>query len=535
MKRTLITCLAALALLIGTAVSWAEDKPAAAPVAPTPAAPAAAAPGAAAEMSATNQKIRSGREWFGYTYGAFGDSADDKKLKEDQKVMGWKKADEKETGVSNSMVGADNAWMLICSALVLLMTAPGLALFYGGLVRRKNVLGTMMQSLALVGIVTVIWTVVGFSLAFGDGNAYIGSFTQYLFLKDVVWSDAMFSASQRYPISGDYAPTFAFGSFAMFQLMFAIITPALICGAYAERMKFSGMVLFSTLWLLAVYCPMAHMVWGKGGLFNWGFGAVDWAAFDFAGGTVVHISSGVAALVAAIILGKRHRYPTEPMPPHSLVASFIGACLLWVGWFGFNAGSALGAGGLATLAFVNTQIAAAAAALTWPLAEWVLRGKPTVLGAISGAVAGLVAITPACGFTTPGYALVIGLIAGVLCMVSSSYLKRALGYDDALDAFGVHGVGGTWGALATGIFLVPDANPCIPALNPDLYVKIAEHGGMVLNQIKAVVITIIFSGVASTVILLLVKYTVGIRVDAEQESEGLDISQHGEEGYHGLA
>ncbi|MBA3685528.1 MAG: ammonium transporter [Planctomycetes bacterium] len=430
----------------------------------------------------------------------------------------------------------DNAWLIVASALVLLMTAPGLALFYGGLVRRKNVLGTLMHSFVHMGVVSVIWCTFGFAVAFGGANAFWGGLSDFVMLKDVAWSAGWLESGSRFPISYDYAPTINFGIFCMFQLMFAIITPALICGAYAERIKFSGMLLFNTLWLVLIYLPLAHMVWGKAGLFNWGFGAVEWAAFDFAGGTVVHISSGVAALMCAIFLGKRKGFPNKPMPPHSLVLSFIGAAMLWVGWFGFNAGSALGANGLAVLAFVNTHIAAAAAAITWPLAEWLIRGKPTMLGAISGAVAGLVAITPACGFVQPGSALIIGAIAGALCFASTSYLKRALGYDDALDAFGVHGVGGIFGAIATGIFFSPDANPNIPALNQILYYKIisGDHP-VVFNQIKAVVVTVLLSGVGSAVLLTIVKYTVGLRVTDEDEDRGLDLTQHGEEGYHDAA
>ncbi len=430
----------------------------------------------------------------------------------------------------------DNAWMLVSAVLVLLMTLPGLALFYGGLVRRKNVLSTMMQSIAIAGVVSIIWCVCGYSLAFGGDGKIIGSFSQYLFLNDVVWKDGAIVMGTN----STYAMSIPHGTFMLFQLMFAIITPALICGAYAERMKFSAMLAFNVLWLFIVYLPMAHMVWGNGGLLNWwaytdaskGFGL---AAFDFAGGTVVHISSGVAALMAAIILGKRKNYLKEPMPPHNLTLSFIGACLLWVGWFGFNAGSALCASGLATLAFSNTHFATAAAALTWPLAEWIIRGKPTVLGAISGAVAGLVAITPAAGFVSPVSALVIGGVAGALCFTATSYLKQALGYDDALDAFGIHGIGGMWGAIATGIFFSADANPGLAFLNKGLYdaIKAGTHG-VLGNQIIAVLITVVFAAVASAIILLIVKAIIGLRVSDEDESAGLDVSQHGEEGYHGL-
>jgi Amt family ammonium transporter len=322
----------------------------------------------------------------------------------------------------------------------------------------------------------------------------------------------------------------------LFQLMFAIITPALICGAFAERMKFSAMLLFITGWFLVVYLPMAHMVWGENGYFNWGFNNNLHGAFDFAGGTVVHISSGIAALMACVIMGKRKNYLKEIMPPHNLTYSFIGACMLWVGWFGFNAGSALSASGLATLAFANTHFATAAAAIGWPLAEWLIRGKPTVLGAISGAVAGLVAITPAAGFVTPGSALAIGLIAGFLCFTSTSYLKQAFGYDDSLDAFGVHGVGGTWGAIATGLFFNVEANPGVRALNPSLYTAILNHEHPVIfNQIKAVLVTVLLSAIASAILLLAIKAIIGLRVKDEDEITGLDLTQHGEEGYHGLA
>ena len=431
----------------------------------------------------------------------------------------------------------DNAWMLTSSLLVLLMTLPGLALFYGGLVRRKNVLGTMMQSVAIAGIVTVIWTVCGYAIAFGDGgeskSGVWGGLSHYLFLDGVVWDSKTSSIPGP---NGDYAMSIPHGTFCMFQLMFAIITPALICGAYAERMKFSAMAVFSSLWLFVVYLPLAHMVWGKNGLLNWGFNDNMTGAFDFAGGTVVHISSGVAALMCAVFLGKRKGYGKEAMPPHNLTYSFIGACLLWVGWFGFNAGSALCANSLATLAFANTQIATAAAALTWPLAEWIIRGKPTVLGAISGAVAGLVAITPACGFITPGSALAVGGIAGALCFAATSYLKQALKYDDALDAFGIHAIGGIWGAIATGIFFAPLVNPNIAALNKPLAAALAAGTHPVLMlQIKAVLIAIVLSAVGAAIILAIVKFTIGLRVTEEDEEAGLDLSQHGEEGYHGLS
>ena len=339
--------------------------------------------------------------------------------------------------IQNAQMNADNAWMLTSAALVLLMTGPGLALFYGGLVRRKNILGTMMQSFAMMGLVTILWAILGYSLAFGHGNVFIGGF-EHAFLHGVGLTP-----------NNDYAPTIPEQTYMVYQLMFAIITPALITGAFAERMKFSAMAVFLSLWSLLVYSPMAHMVWGVGGLLNANGGHIP--SLDFAGGTVVHITSGVSALITAIYLGKRLGYPHTNMPPHSMVLSFIGACLLWVGWFGFNAGSALGSGPLATSAFVNTHFAAAAAAFGWTIAEWIHNGKPTALGAISGAVAGLVAITPASGFVQPFSALLIGVVAGAFCSFMVFEVKSRLGYDDSLDAFGVHGAGGTLRRAAHGL------------------------------------------------------------------------------------
>ena len=351
-----------------------------------------------------------------------------------------------EQAVADAKGSADNSWMLVSSALVLMMTGPGLALFYGGLVRRKNVLATMMQSFTMMAIVTVLWAIIGYSLSFGSGTSFIGGFQHFL-LRGV--------GLQPDP---DYSGTIPQQTFMIFQLMFAIITPALITGAFAERMKFSAMVVFMSLWSLLVYAPMAHMVWGKGGLLNAALGG-RFPTLDFAGGTVVHITSGVSALVCCLYLGRRVGYPNEPMPPHSMVLSFIGACLLWVGWFGFNAGSALSAGGLATSAFVATHLAAAAAVVGWGGAEWFRNGKPSALGAISGAVAGLVAITPAAGFVSPAAALVIGLLAGTFCYLMVAHVKARFGYDDSLDAFGVHGAGGTIGALLTGVFALRAINP----------------------------------------------------------------------------
>ena len=419
------------------------------------------------------------------------------------------------------MSAGDNAWVLVCSALVLMMTGPGLALFYGGLVRKKNVLATMMQSFALMALITVLWAVVGYSLCFGEGNPFIGGLG-HLFLRGVGAAPA-----------ADYAATIPQQTFMIFQLMFAIITPALITGAFAERMKFSALMLFMTLWSLVVYCPMAHMVWGKGGLLNATLGGV-FPTLDFAGGTVVHITSGVSALVCALYLGKRVGYPHEPMPPHSVVLSFIGACLLWVGWFGFNAGSALGAGSLATSAFVATHFGAAAGVVGWSCAEWLRNGKPSALGAISGAVAGLVAITPASGFVGPMPALAIGLAAGICCYLAVTKVKARFGYDDSLDAFGVHGAGGTVGALLTGVFASKVVNPVFKDSQGNLLAVGLTEGNahQLLNQLIAVVIAWVLAIVGTLIILKVVDVLIGLRVPEEQEVQGLDLSQHGEEGYN---
>ena len=421
--------------------------------------------------------------------------------------------------VQNAQSAGDNAWMLVSAALVLLMTGPGLALFYGGLVRRKNILGTMMQSFAMMGLVTIIWAIVGYSLAFGHGNWFIGGF-EHVFLRGVGLTP-----------NPDYAATIPEQTYMIYQLMFAIITPALITGAFAERMKFSAMAVFLGLWSLLVYSPMAHMVWGVGGLLNATGGHIP--SLDFAGGTVVHVTSGVSALVTCIYLGKRVGYPHNNFPPHSMVLSFIGACLLWVGWFGFNAGSALGASPLATSAFVNTHFAAAAAALGWTVAEWIHNGKPTALGAISGAVAGLVAITPASGFVQPFSALLIGLVAGIFCSFMVFAVKSRLGYDDSLDAFGVHGAGGTLGALLTGLFAASVINPIFKdaAGNTLPSGAIDGHWGQLLNQAAGVGIAWMLSIAGTLLLLFAVDKAIGLRVSAEDESAGLDLSQHGEEGY----
>ena len=425
-----------------------------------------------------------------------------------------------EAATESAQSAGDNAWMLTSAALVLMMTGPGLALFYGGLVRRKNVLSTMMHSFILMALVTVIWAFVGYSLAFGGDSSFVGDL-RFAFLHNVGSAP-----------NADYAPTIPQQTYMIYQLMFAIITPALISGAFAERMKFSAMLLFMTLWSLIVYFPLAHMVWGKGGLFSASLGGKI-PAFDFAGGTVVHITSGVSALMCALYLGKRVGYPSEAMKPHNLVISVIGACLLWVGWFGFNAGSALAASGLASSAFVATHFGAAAAALGWVLAEWLHNGKPSVLGGISGCVAGLVAITPASGFVEPFPALLIGLAAGVVCFFMVATVKQKFRYDDALDAFGVHGIGGTLGALLTGVFatnLVNDgfkdsAGRLLPLGLVD------GHPSQVRNQAIACAVSWGLAIVGTLVILKICDLVLGVRARKEQEVEGLDVTLHGEEGY----
>ncbi|MEO9230674.1 MAG: ammonium transporter [Devosia sp.] len=394
----------------------------------------------------------------------------------------------------------NTAWMLTSTALVLMMTIPGLALFYGGMVRKKNVLATIMQSFAITCLVTIIWFVVGYSIAFTDGGstqAWLGGFSKVFhngIAVDTLWLPGVANI-----------PEFVF---SMFQLTFAIITPALIAGAFAERMKFSAMLIFMGLWSIIVYSPIAHWVWGGG--FLGGLGVLD-----FAGGTVVHINAGVAGLVCALVLGKRKGFGATNMAPHNLVLSVIGASLLWVGWFGFNAGSELAADGLAGAAMLNTQVATAAAALAWMFAEWIVVKKPSVLGIISGAVAGLVAVTPASGFVNPTGALVIGIVAGALCYLAAAHLKRMFGYDDSLDAFGVHGVGGIIGALLTGVF----ADPAINALG-------ANHS--IITQAEGVIVTIVWTAVASYVILMVTKMLVGLRPTDQEEEEGLDIALHGE-------
>ncbi len=425
-----------------------------------------------------------------------------------------------EQATADAKGSADNAWMLTSSALVLMMTGPGLALFYGGLVRKKNVLATMVQSFAMMAVITILWALVSYSLAFASGSSFIGGL-HHLFLRGVgAQPDA------------DYAATIPLQTFMVYQLMFAIITPALITGAFAERMRFSAMLAFMILWSLIVYSPMAHMVWGKGGLLNASLGG-RFPCLDFAGGTVVHVTSGVSALVCALYLGKRVGYPKEAMTPHSVVLSFVGACLLWVGWFGFNAGSALSAGSLATSAFVATHFGAAAAVLGWSGAEWMRNGKPSALGAISGAVAGLVAITPAAGFVGPMAAIAIGLLAGVFCFLMVVSVKARFGYDDSLDAFGVHGAGGTLGALLTGVFAASAINPIFKdgQGNPLPSGLFDGNARQLLNQAVGVIIAWVLAIVGTLLILKVVDATIGLRVTEDDEVQGLDLSQHGEEGY----
>ncbi|HTJ58178.1 MAG TPA: ammonium transporter [Devosiaceae bacterium] len=395
----------------------------------------------------------------------------------------------------------DTAWMLTSVALVLMMTIPGLGLFYAGMVRKKNVLATVMQSFAITCVVTLLWFIIGYSIAFTNDDPanpgkFIGSFAHFLLNGINVNS-----------ING-LAPTIPEYVFSMFQMTFAIITPALICGAFAERMKFSAMIIFMSLWLLFVYAPIAHWVWGGG--FLGGLGVLD-----FAGGTVVHINAGVAGLVCALVLGRRKGFGTVNMAPHNLVLSFIGASLLWVGWFGFNAGSAVASNALAGAAMMNTQVATAAAALAWMFAEWLVVKKPSVLGIISGAVAGLVAVTPASGFVNPTGAFIIGIVAGVVCYYAAAHLKKMFGYDDSLDAFGVHGIGGIIGALLTGVFADAAINPLG-----------ANHS--IITQLEGVVVTIVWTAVVTWVILMVTKMLVGLRASEAEEEEGLDITQHGE-------
>jgi Amt family ammonium transporter len=421
--------------------------------------------------------------------------------------------------ISGSGPGA-NAWQMTSAALVLFMTLPGLALFYGGLVRRKNVLSVMAQCLFITGMVTILWFVCGYSLVFHKGSAFLGNL-DFAFLYGVDSSP-----------NTDYSSWVSQNVFAMYQLMFAIITPALIIGAIAERMKFSAICLFMILWMFIVYFPQAHMIWGIDGLMNGVFNAdAKIKAIDFAGGTVVHMTSGWSALVLCIILGKRLGFGKEPMPPHSMVLCMVGTGMLWVGWYGFNAGSAVAADGIAANAFTTTTLATAVASFVWPMAEWITRGKPSVLGFCSGAVAGLVVITPACGFVSPRGAVAIGIAAGIVPWFFCFKVKSWFGYDDALDTFGVHAVGGTMGALLTGVFARTTANGNL-STNLGKYVTNAKLQPLVWEQLKAIGLTLVLAVVGTIVIAYIVKAVVGLRVSAELETAGLDLAEHGEEGYH---
>ncbi|MEQ1753572.1 MAG: ammonium transporter [Micropepsaceae bacterium] len=407
--------------------------------------------------------------------------------------------------VALSLNSGDTAWMLTSTALVLLMTVPGLALFYSGMVRKKNILATAAQSFAITAVVTVLWAVIGYSIAFTNGGsdqALIGGMARLML------------AGMGMSVAHSLAPTIPESVFMTFQMTFAIITPALICGAFADRMRFSALLAFMTLWLLAVYCPIAHWVWGGGFLAGMG-------VLDFAGGTVVHLNAGIAGLVCALVLGKRTGYGHDNMAPHNLLYALIGASLLWVGWFGFNAGSAVAANALAGMAMANTQIATGAAAISWAAVEWMLQKKPSVLGMLSGAVAGLVAITPAAGFVDPSGSLYIGLIAGGVCYGGAVWLKHTFGYDDSLDAFGVHGIGGATGAILTGVFALSSINSLGKG-------AIDGNAGQILTQIEGIAIAGTYCAIVTYLLLLAVDAAIGLRVTKDEEMEGLDLTQHGE-------
>jgi Amt family ammonium transporter len=472
MKKLLSAFAVALLAIVCTSVCWAQSAPQ--PATSTNA--AATAPVTAGDLSRLEAKIA-----------------------------------EAKSSADNAKSSADNGWMLVSALLVLMMTCPGLALFYGGLVRKKNVISVLMQSFAMMAVISILWAVVGYSLAFAPGNSFVGGFA-HLFLHGV--------GAAPNPA---YSTTIPAATFMIFQLMFAIITPALITGAFAERMKFSSMLVFLSLWSLIVYAPLAHMIWGVGGLLNASTGAVP--TLDFAGGTVVEILSGLSSLVAAIYIGRRIGYPKAVFVPHSMVISFTGASLLWVGWFGFNAGSALGSGSLATSAFVATHFAAAAAVIGWSALDWMITGKPSLLGSISGAVAGMVAITPAAGYVGPFSAMAIGLAAGVICFFAVTRIKAHFCYDDTLDVFGVHGVGGTLGLILTGVFASRTINPAgLPG-------AIEGAWKQVLRQTESAGISWGVAIVGTLVLLFLVDKTMGLRVSQQDEIEGLDLTQHNEEGY----
>ncbi len=491
------------ALTTGLAAgSLLAQTPAPAAPAPAAAAPAAAAPAEPAAATLEQRVVDIEQYFNNLAPGAAGDAK-------------WK---------SNIAVAGPghNGFMMICAALVLFMTLPGLALFYGGLVRSKNVLSVLAQCMGIAGMVTILWFLCGYSLVFAEsGSAYIGDF-RYAFLEGVTGAP-----------NTNYTAWPSQATFAMYQLMFAIITPALIIGAIAERMKFSAVMLFVAIWMFVVYFPMAHMVWGFDGLLNgvWN-GSAGIPTIDFAGGTVVHMTSGWSALVLALMLGKRKGYGKEKMAPHSMVLCMVGTGMLWTGWYGFNAGSALAADGIAANAFMTTTLAAATAGFVWALVEKIHKGKPSILGFCSGIVAGLVVITPACGFVSAKGAMIIGILAGIIPYFAVVFLKPILNVDDALDTFGVHGVGGTLGAIITGVLVDPTVNSNLTgsyAVTNGLSKLVTS--GLMMNQIYAAGITIILSVVATIVIGLIVKMTVGLRADAETESVGLDLAEHGEAGY----
>ena len=488
LKRAAFAGIASLVLACGNvAFSQAPEAPAPAP---------AAAPAAEPELAAPTleQRVMDLEKYI--TNGVPGKDGD---------TVKWKSA------IAGPGPG-HNAWQMTSTALVLFMTLPGLALFYGGLVRKKNVLSVLAQCLGIAGLVTILWWAIGYSLSFGDGNAFIGD-TSKKFLEGV----SPFASGAGFAWISD-------AMWCMFQLTFAIITPALIVGAIAERMKFISIMVFVLLWMFAVYFPFAHMVWATNGFMCGPLNsAAGIKAIDFAGGTVVHMTSGWSALVLCILLGKRKGFGKEPMPPHSMVLCMVGTGMLWVGWYGFNAGSALGADGIASNAFMTTTLAAAVASFVWGLLEWILRGKPSVLGFCSGVVAGLVVITPAAGFVTANSAVIMGVLAGVVPFIAVVGLKKLFGYDDALDTFGVHGVGGTMGAILTGVFGTADVHPVIKDMN------LAD--GLLMNQLKAVGLTVAWSVVATLVITLIVKVVVGLRPTPEVEDIGLDLPEHGEAGY----
>lgn len=495
-----MTMISALPLISNAADSASASVP---PATAAPAVPAPEPTAAAKAEPNIEQRIADLEAYIGN--GARGSDAADAKV-------GSKLADVAGPG--------HNAWMMTSAALVLFMTLPGLALFYGGLVRKKNVLSVLAQCLGIAGLVSILWWLFGYSFVFADGaGSIIGDFKKFALLKGVGSAP---NTNYSYWVSQNV--------FSMYQMMFAIITPALIVGAIAERMKFSAILLFVTLWMIVVYFPLAHMVWGIDGMMNGVWNAkASIKAIDFAGGTVVHMSSGWSALILCIILGKRLGFGKEPMPPHSMVLCMVGTGMLWVGWYGFNAGSAVAADGVAANAFMTTTLATAVASFVWAMAEYIMKGKPSILGFCSGAVAGLVVITPACGFVNTTGSIIIGVVAGIVPFFAVVKLKAMLGYDDALDTFGVHAVGGTLGALMTGFLATADVNA---NLNTNLKDVVGKT--LWLEQLKAIGLTLCLAIVGTVVIAYIVKAVVGLRASEEVETVGLDLAEHGEEGYHGL-